>query len=628
MRKLFLIVNLVLFSLTSGFSAYSMDVGGVISADTTWRMADSPVIVSSHVTIAEGVTLTIEPGVTVKFDEDQALFVDGTFVAKGTNVEKIIFTANGEQTPGFWDSISFSDKSIDASFDASENYTGGCIIQYSDIKYGGSSNPAVTISSSSPFIADSLITRSSTNGISITNGSPIIENCIIRGNRDSGISYSGDQSSTPRIQDCTITEHFFGGVGGGIHASGGNLLIRNSIIGVNSTLFAAGIYTSDTNLTIQNSIISGNFNSWNGAGIHASGGTLTIQGSTISGNSVYWNGGGIYANDVILTVQNSMFSGNSANSGAAIYANEGKVIMQRNIITENTDDSTVVEGVVALAGIKSGSVIGGSMDSANLIADNTGSGILIWGELELNYNDIYNNTRFELEFRNYPSEGSLDATNCYWGTTDESIIEDEIWDQRDDPKFALVYYKPFSTTPFIQNGFTVELQLDQGWNLISIPSPLLEATPDEALQSIDGKYLSVWAYRTTNPGGEWEKYIVGAPASSNNLESMDQGRGYWIEMSIPATATLNVQNAYVEPVLLRPGLNLVGYNSFTEQSRQQALSSIDGEYRYIWAYTDGEWETYIVGAPDFVNNLQTFRLGKGYWIDAKVLCLWDVNMGF
>jgi len=169
--KRFSLITLVVLSLTLGFSAYATDVGGLIETDTTWRKADSPFIVKQQVSVVEDVTLTIEPGVTVKFDKDKALLIDGILVAKGTASEKIVFTSNGDPTPGYWGFISFSDFSKDATYDANGNYTGGCVLQYTDIQYGGNVKPAVTINLSSPFIANSLIANNSNGGISITKSS-------------------------------------------------------------------------------------------------------------------------------------------------------------------------------------------------------------------------------------------------------------------------------------------------------------------------------------------------------------------------------------------------------------------------------------------------------------------------
>jgi hypothetical protein len=60
-------------------------VSGTIPSDTTWTLADSPYVVTSDLSVPAGVTLTVNPGVVVKFDGSfTTLNVDGTLDALGT----------------------------------------------------------------------------------------------------------------------------------------------------------------------------------------------------------------------------------------------------------------------------------------------------------------------------------------------------------------------------------------------------------------------------------------------------------------------------------------------------------------------------------------------------------------
>jgi hypothetical protein len=79
-----------------------------------------------------------------------------------------------------------------------------------------------------------------------------------------------------------------------------------------------------------------------------------------------------------------------------------------------------------------------------------------------------------------------------------------------------------------------------------------------------------------------------------------------------------------EPIPLKQGWNLVGYNCLTAQPIEEALSSIDGSYNSVWTYDsiDREWRKYIVDGPAFLNDLETMDPGKGYWVNVTVDCTW------
>ncbi|MBW8041400.1 MAG: hypothetical protein FVQ85_15570 [Planctomycetes bacterium] len=87
MRKLSIITTLILLSIS--ISSYATDVGGIISSDTTWTLAESPYNLVSNVQIGDGITLTIEPGVEV-FGDHLWIEVWGTLDATGTASSKIV----------------------------------------------------------------------------------------------------------------------------------------------------------------------------------------------------------------------------------------------------------------------------------------------------------------------------------------------------------------------------------------------------------------------------------------------------------------------------------------------------------------------------------------------------------
>jgi hypothetical protein len=68
-------------------------VGGTISTNQTWATTTAVYVVQSGITIDSGVTLTINPGVVVKFQSATAIFANGTLYAVGSSSAPIIFTS-------------------------------------------------------------------------------------------------------------------------------------------------------------------------------------------------------------------------------------------------------------------------------------------------------------------------------------------------------------------------------------------------------------------------------------------------------------------------------------------------------------------------------------------------------
>jgi hypothetical protein len=74
-------------------AATGTDVGGILSSNTEWTTAGSPYVVTSQVQIPAGVTLTIDPGVTV---EGGNFLLNGTISAIGTASDPIDIDAEGQ----------------------------------------------------------------------------------------------------------------------------------------------------------------------------------------------------------------------------------------------------------------------------------------------------------------------------------------------------------------------------------------------------------------------------------------------------------------------------------------------------------------------------------------------------
>jgi len=95
-----IVILLVMVNLTIGFIATQSwaetPIIGFIAQDTTWTQANSPYVTLGSIIVKEGVTLTIDPGVTVQFDSGHSLTIEGTLIARGTDEQGIKFTPKGE----------------------------------------------------------------------------------------------------------------------------------------------------------------------------------------------------------------------------------------------------------------------------------------------------------------------------------------------------------------------------------------------------------------------------------------------------------------------------------------------------------------------------------------------------
>ncbi|MBX5321470.1 MAG: PKD domain-containing protein [Candidatus Bathyarchaeota archaeon] len=182
--KLFVITLALAFSLLNlpleKFvpAAKATYVEGIIGIDTVWSLVDSPFILSGNITVLAGATLTIEPGVEVKFGGLFSLVVNGTLFSRGMEEKPIRFTSNKENPEaGDWDSILFNGVGQQPS--VLEN----CLIEYG--------TNGVTVKGGTLTIQKSIIQFNSKNGIALLGGSITIEQNTLQSNNEGGVNISG-----------------------------------------------------------------------------------------------------------------------------------------------------------------------------------------------------------------------------------------------------------------------------------------------------------------------------------------------------------------------------------------------------------------------------------------------------
>src|SRR6185312_5406528 len=82
------------------------NVSGGIYTNTTWSLTGSPYIITDTVVVFPGVTLSIQPGVVVKFNSQAQIELRQAAInAWGSATDSVTFTSNTSQTAGSWSCI-------------------------------------------------------------------------------------------------------------------------------------------------------------------------------------------------------------------------------------------------------------------------------------------------------------------------------------------------------------------------------------------------------------------------------------------------------------------------------------------------------------------------------------------
>jgi hypothetical protein len=421
-----LIGGLILVNVMHFGTAQATEVTGIISSDTMWTKANSPYNLTSSITVAPEVTLTIEPGTIVQLNEYH-IQINGTLIARGTSSDPINFHGGTPISTGGW-AITTEDNAYSIVFSpASTNWSqqtqSGCIIENAVIGN-------FVVNGGSPKISNSFLVN-----IDIWGGTPEISNNTVVG----GI---GVYAGSALIANNTVSQqyHYFFELIAQRYDRNNNVIIitrkatpfvsGNVIIG-NISQVEQGIGFETENATITNNTIYGCY----GAAIGFYEGT---GNATISGNIIYDCSYGI-----------------SLNETGRLYSNHNAVVtIQRNLICNTTlgIDSTLPVTV------------------ENNTIKNNNVGIATSAPLSVTYNNIEGNNQSVY----LSSPNNLNATNNWWGTTDPQAISQSIHDFDDDATLGKVTFVPFLT----------ELNLATSGQSVT-PTPTPPPTPSQEPQQTE-----------------------------------------------------------------------------------------------------------------------------------------------
>jgi flagellar hook assembly protein FlgD len=187
-------------------------LGEILDTDYSWANLGFPYrLVSGFVTIAktssQAATLTLAPGITMKFDTATRLQVgsgsnQGALVAVGTTAQPILFTtANAVPAPGQWRGIYFDNGTVDAT----------SILDHCTVEYAGQTDNAdVFVTNAAPIIRNSIIRLSSVHGFNLSSAAPAIQFNQIVNNGGYGVSLA--TTSAPDLHHNNFTGNTSGAI--------------------------------------------------------------------------------------------------------------------------------------------------------------------------------------------------------------------------------------------------------------------------------------------------------------------------------------------------------------------------------------------------------------------------------
>ncbi len=275
LARLLLIAFLTLFTfsvvgaLQFGIAQTPTPVSGIINSDTTWTQANSPYnLEGGGVLVNNGVTLTIEAGVTVNL-EGNALVVNGTLSVRGTNTNPIYLNGGIIGFPN--NTIFFTEFSNSWN----EQTLSGSIIQKAIV-----SSATILIAKSSPKIENDTFQGMGIIIDTESQGAPIIlNNTFIATNNTNTIANGIGCNGNSTISNNTV----FGWPQSGIHIFYGYPIVEGNLI-YNNT-FGISISSLTNDFSIPSPLIRNNSIVNNQMGVCIIGGPAP----KISNNNILYN---------------------------------------------------------------------------------------------------------------------------------------------------------------------------------------------------------------------------------------------------------------------------------------------------------------------------------------------------
>jgi len=142
--------------------------GGTLASNTTFDLASSPWNVTSSITVPAGITLTIEPGVSVYFNTGASIIVNGRMVAEGTEYQRVRLS----KVPGTatsWNGLLFINTLEDSR------------LSYIDMDYGDARGDSIYVSYGQLLIDNMTWPNSTQRALELLHPSLKVQNSVFHG---------------------------------------------------------------------------------------------------------------------------------------------------------------------------------------------------------------------------------------------------------------------------------------------------------------------------------------------------------------------------------------------------------------------------------------------------------------
>lgn len=393
------------------------EVSGNITSNATWNMAQSPYIVVGSIGIISGVTLTIEPGVTVEFAGPYTMLVKGSVIANGTSLNKIRFKSRVPGTSSGATVLKFVETNLSNS---QLNYV-SVEDAYEALRIGDESEFLQTNPKNSGTLTVSFmdVTRAgiTTDGYQTT-AKLVLTNATIV---NSTVLGTYPRSEPIEIKFSTVTNSL-------VTSDSYNYGITLS----NTTSSGSGFYIGccGANINIRDSLLS--------TGAIGEGGGSPIAGPIQLTSSAFTNMS-IALPNASVSIANSAFTYDSSYSSTNSRIKLGNGSFTNSRLTSNG------EGVgLEITGYNGYNNSGQTFSISNSDITGNATGIRCAGNvtLPISTSNIYNNSAYNVDYRNTQNSA---ATGNYWGVLTASEVGTLIYDGNDDINYGILGVSSFST---------------------------------------------------------------------------------------------------------------------------------------------------------------------------------------